>query len=273
MFEPVKKIQSLVFFGLILSSPSFAEETQPKLQEYIFPLPDRFIELAEAELQLDDHNQGAITVFKKLGLVPPLGSSMEFDRATESVRFRLPPAEAMKMVRIIDYIDKRSPGKSLRYHCAAEPDPVWAKNLRDKQVEIPVPQAYADQSGYSVHVETRTGTHITCLIVNNSDLPTRFADYSVETPFYRMQSQSEGIWKNQSIMIADCGVGIRECYELLPHHARRFTVKLPEVLMGEEVRYPIRVGIRLLDDVSIQKIENTIWTAPIQAPEGDMPER
>lgn len=190
--------------------------------------------------------------FKMAGISIPQGGKVAIDRANGSLNVTLPRDEALRVIQLLNWCIDQSPARFFR-GTVEQSDPAVAEN--DAKKQIPIPQAFAGHAGITVHVEKRSGDKITCLIVNHTDRPTWFCGGGVDSPVYRVQELSDGRWTEHRIVL-ECGFGY-STPELSPDRACRFDLDLPKTTM------PVRVGIALLDDISIQQTHNSIWTEPI----------
>jgi len=108
---------------------------------------------------------------------------------------------------------------------------------------IPIPHGFEKYPGITIHVESSVEDHITCVIVNNTDRSAWIRGGGLNLPVYRIQELSDNRWVEKWFFLA-CGVGLHTP-RLSPHRACRFSLDLPETIN------PVRVGIALLDDVSV----------------------
>lgn len=218
--------------------------------DFTLPVPEKFVEFADEARE--DRGLEVSEYFKMAGISIPQGGKVEVDRSNDSLSVRLPRAEALRLIQVLNRCIVQTPARFFR-GAVEKPDPAAAENVAKTQ--IPIPQAFVGRKGIAIHVEKRSGDRITCLIVNNTDRPTWFRGWGLNSPAYRLQELSGDRWTDHRI-VWDCGVGVGTP-ELLPDRACRFDVELPTTALS------VRIGIALLDDVSIQQPKNSIWTEPV----------
>ncbi|MES2921706.1 MAG: hypothetical protein V4819_09170 [Verrucomicrobiota bacterium] len=248
----MKKLQHTLLSLLFSCTSGFAVEPDMELKDFVFPLPVRFAEFAQEDFI--GRGREVADIFKMNGISFPLGAKIEMDAANGSLRVRLSRTEALKLVEVINHSIIQSPAKFFRGPFE-QPNPAAAE--WDLKQQFPVPPSHAAQKGIGIHIENQAGDKITCLIINNSDHPIKF-DGSLNSPTYRMQVLSNWKWTEREIVGERCIPGPAYYPQLLPNRACRFDLVLPKTEL------PSRIGIALLDDVSIQLIQNTIWTDPIK---------
>lgn len=228
----------------------FSTAQEIKLEDYTFPAPEKFgefVDLTEA-----DGRRKVSEYFRAYGISIPPGGNITFDQSKDVLRARLPKEEALKMVEILNHCIVHT---SARFFRGSVDSPNQENDEKDAKDQFVIPQNLAGHTGITIHFEKRTGEKITCVIANHTEQPTWFGGWSVKSPSYRIQEFIDGRWVNFRI-IYDDDLGLRTP-KLFPKRACRFEFDLPKT------DKPIRVGIALLDDVSIQKKQNTIWTSTI----------
>ena len=252
----MKTLRSITFAISILPPFLMGEET--KQMDFTLPLPGDFIRYADKHRA--DTGQDLESYFINAGISIPKGGRISINRPDETLDLTLPQEEALKVIRIVSWCVENSSARAFR-GIIREGTPEAIEF--DTRVEFPIPEAYANKRGISIHLVKQDGRRATCMIVNNSDRPTWFEGQSLRVPFCWIQVLSDtGGTKHQ--VFAECDPEIRTP-KLSPRRACAFQVTMPETSK------PVRIGIALLDDISIQQDENTIWTDPIKMPgtEGD----
>ena len=243
-------LRILLLFTLS-GSLGFASNEPPELKDYVLPLPARFVEFADDILE--QHGSDISESFKMFGIMMPAGAKIEIDRASESLNVRLEREQALNVIELINHSIVHTPARFFRGDVIA-PSPARAE--KDAEAQFPIPQDHAAQAGLAIHVEKREGDKLTCLFVNNSDRPIQFISDGVSSPVYRFQSFTADKW-TRHVVIKDCEAGGVIYSVLPPKRACRFTVELPKTDL------PLRVGVSLIDEVSIQLLANTIWSESI----------
>ncbi len=234
--------------------------------DFTLPVTEKFVEFAEEARE--DRGWDVSEFFKMAGISIPQGGKVAINRSNGTLNVRLPRDEALRLIQVLNWCIVESPARFFR-GVIERSDQATAEI--DAKKEIPIPQTSAGRVGISIHVEKRSGDRITCLIINNTDRPTWFGGWGLDSPAYRVQEWSGDRWKEHRI-VWDCGVGLGTP-KLSPERACRFDLDLPMTAT------PVRIGIALLDDVSIQQTHNSIWTEPVNQSseqaspsDGDKPE-
>jgi hypothetical protein len=236
---------------LVLSCFSgFATGEEIKLMDFTLPVPEKFVEFAEEARE--DRGRDVSEFFKMAGILIPQGGKVALDKSSGSLNVTLPRDEALRLIQVLNWCIVESPARFFR-GVIERPDQATAET--DAKKGIPIPQTFTGHAGISIHVENRSGDRITCLIVNNTDRPTWFSGWGLNSPAYRVQEWSGDRWTEHRI-VWDCGVGLGTP-KLPPNRACRFDLDLPKTATR------VRIGIALLDDISIQQPHNSIWTAPV----------
>lgn len=223
---------------------------ETKLKDFTLPVPEKFVEFADEAHE--DRGMDVSEFFKMAGISIPQGGNVALDRSNGSLSVRLPREEALRLIQVLNWCIVESPARFFR-GVVEQPGQAVAEIAAKKQ--IPIPQTFAGHAGITIHVENRSGDRITCLIINNTDRPTWFRGWGLESPAYRVQELSDGRWAEHRI-VWDCGLGLGTP-KLSQDRACRFDLDLPKTAG------PVRIGVALLDDVSIQQTHNTIWTGTV----------
>jgi hypothetical protein len=214
-----------------------------ELKDYVLPLPDRFVEFVDETLS--DRGQDLQSIFRTNGIVIPAGGKIEINRTAGALDAKLPQKEALNVIELLNYCITQSTARFFR-PCFPVPPAVAEGNAKEA---LPIPETHAGQKEISIHAEAPTGDKMTCLLVNPADHPIWYS------PAYRIQVLADGKWSEHPILW-DCDGGSTQ--QLPPQRACRLTVEMPNI--GP----PMRVGVSLLDDVSIQRLHNTVWSDPIK---------
>lgn len=253
---------TLLLFACLMTAYSGAHELKfvestgkdSKLIHYLIPLPEGFVRFAE--LAREDQGHDVSFYFKSAGIRVPEGGRIAIDNSTGGLAVKLPSEEALRLMQLVNWCAEHSSARFFR-GLVEKPDPDTA--AADASMQFSIPEDYAEKEGIRLYVEKQSGDRVTCLIVNNTDRPTWFAGSSVQSPAHRLQELLNDRWTKLNDPSQWCGTGIRTP-QLSPRRACRFVVSLPETKM------PVRIGISLLDDVSVEQKHHTIWTRSVNHP-------